>query len=162
KAAPPPPMEVSQQLRMEQQPRAAAPEPAAPSPEAIAAAAAAADAEAAGRAKRVMRDDIDPQLLPIFLEEAAELVPQVGADLRDLKETPADENVANSLRRGLHTLKGSARMAGAIRLGELTHIMESRLEAAFEANAFTPDLWAELEDKMDRLSLDVERMQGGG
>jgi chemosensory pili system protein ChpA (sensor histidine kinase/response regulator) len=31
------------------------------------------------------------------------------------------------LRRTLHTLKGSARMAGAMRLGELTHLMESRL-----------------------------------
>ncbi|MGH6691360.1 MAG: hypothetical protein ACREF4_11875, partial [Gammaproteobacteria bacterium] len=29
--------------------------------------------------------------------------------------------------------KGSARMAGAIRLGELTHTMESRIEAAIAA-----------------------------
>jgi len=131
-------------------------------PAASASAAAAAEAaEAAGRSKRVMRDDIDPQLLPIFLEEAQELVPQIGADLRDFKASPADEKVIASLRRGLHTLKGSARMAGAIRLGELTHIMESRMEAAIEANELTPELFAELEDKMDRLSLDVERMQAG-
>ncbi|HEX6691819.1 MAG TPA: Hpt domain-containing protein, partial [Burkholderiales bacterium] len=163
KAAPPPPMDVTQRLERTQ-PRVTPPAPAPTvsqtlSPDAIAAAAA---AEAAGRAKRVMRDDIDPQLLPIFLEEATELVPQIGADLRDFKANPADENVIASLRRGLHTLKGSARMAGAIRLGELTHIMESRMEAAIEANQVTPDLFAELEEKMDRLSLDVERMQGGG
>src|SRR5262249_10942779 len=59
------------------------------------------------------------------------------------------------------TLKGSARMAGAIRLGELTHLMESRIEAAIEANAFTPELFTELEEKMDRLSADVERMRAG-
>ena len=53
-------------------------------------------------------------------------------------------------------------MAGAIRLGELTHIMESRIEAALEASEFPPELFAELEEKMDRLSLDVERMQGTG
>ena len=35
-------------------------------------------------------------------------------------------------------------MAGAIRLGELCHIMESRIEAAFEANAFPPALFEEL------------------
>jgi len=63
--------------------------------------------------------------------------------------------------QGLHTLKGSARMAGAIRLGELTHLMESRIEAAIEANAFPPELFAQLEDQMDRLSADVERMRAG-
>src|ERR1043166_4577985 len=111
-----------------------------------------ASAKSDGRDKRVMHDDIDEQLLPIFLEEAQELVPAIGGDLREWKANPADEKVSQSLRRGLHTLKGSARMAGAIRLGELTHIMESRLEAAIEANAFTPELFTELEEKMDALS----------
>ena len=82
-----------------------------------------------------MRDDIDPQLLPIFLEEAQTLLPQIGSDLRDWKAHPQDEKVQQSLQRGLHTLKGSARMAGAIRLGELTHLMEGRIEAALEAGA---------------------------
>ncbi|MFL6565328.1 MAG: Hpt domain-containing protein, partial [Burkholderiales bacterium] len=111
--------------------------------------------------KRALRDDLDQALLPIFLEEAQELVPAIGADLRDWKANPANDNVSQSLRRGLHTLKGSARMAGAIRLGELTHLMESRLEAAIEANAFPPELFSELEEKMDRLSADVERMRAG-
>ncbi len=94
------------------------------------------------RPKRVLKDDIDEQLLPVFLEEASELVPSIGADLRDWKANPADERVTQSLRRGLHTLKGSARMAGAIRLGELTHLMESRIESAIEAGAYTPELFA--------------------
>jgi chemosensory pili system protein ChpA (sensor histidine kinase/response regulator) len=118
-------------------------------------------AEKTGREKRVMRDDIDPQLLPIFLEEAQQLVPQLGADLRDWKANPADEKVSGSLRRVLHTFKGSARMAGAIRLGELCHIMETRVEEALEKKAFPKALWDELEEKMDRLSLDVERMETG-
>jgi chemosensory pili system protein ChpA (sensor histidine kinase/response regulator) len=118
----------------------------------------AAPAKDAGRPKRVLYDDIDEQLLPVFLEEAHERVPAIGADLRDWKANPNDENVSQSLRRGLHTLKGSARMAGAIRLGELTHLMESAIEAAIEANAYPPELFADLEDKMDRLSADVERM----
>ena len=113
-----------------------------------------------GREKRVMRDDIDAQLLPVFLEEAQELVPSIGADLREWKANPADERVTQSLRRALHTLKGSARMAGAIRLGELTHLMESLVEGAIEAKAYPPELFAELEEKMDRLSADVERLRG--
>ncbi|MDH3320609.1 MAG: Hpt domain-containing protein [Betaproteobacteria bacterium] len=114
-----------------------------------------------GSEKRVMRDDIDPQLMPIFLEEAQQLLPLIGSDLRDWKASPLDTRVQQSLQRALHTLKGSARMAGAIRLGELTHIMESRIEAAIEADALSPALFSELEEKMDRLSIDLERMAAG-
>ena len=109
--------------------------------------------------KRVMRDDIDPQLLPIFLEEAQELVPAIGADLREWKATPQNAQILQSLQRALHTLKGSARMAGAIRLGELTHLMESRIEAALESKELSGVLFTELEEKMDRLSLGVERLR---
>src|SRR4029453_6214630 len=101
---------------------------------------------------RKMRDDIDEQLVVIFLEEARELLPQIGSDLREWKANPRDERILQSLQRGLHTLKGSARMAGAIRLGELTHLMESAIEEAIEAKSFTPELFVQLEDKMDRLS----------
>jgi chemosensory pili system protein ChpA (sensor histidine kinase/response regulator) len=108
-----------------------------------------------------MHDDIDAQLLPIFLEEAQQLLPLIGGDLRDWKANPQDQKVQQSLQRALHTLKGSARMAGAIRLGELTHVMESRIEAALETGALPDTLFVELEEKMDRLSLDLERMAAG-
>jgi chemosensory pili system protein ChpA (sensor histidine kinase/response regulator) len=137
--------------------KAEEPKPAAVVPAAVPAAPPA--APPSGKELRKMHDDIDEQLLPIFLEEANELLPQIGSDIRDWKANSGDLNVVQSLQRGLHTLKGSARMAGAIRLGELTHIMESRIEAALEAGAFPAELFADLEDKMDRLSLDLERMQ---
>jgi chemosensory pili system protein ChpA (sensor histidine kinase/response regulator) len=132
--------------------RAPAPSPAAAAPRPQPA------EQSGGREKRVMRDDIDPQLLPVFIEEAQQLLPLIGSDLRDWKANPEDARVQQSLQRALHTLKGSARMAGAIRLGELTHIMESRIEAALEAEVLAPALFVELEEKMDRLSLDLERL----
>ncbi|HJS76261.1 MAG TPA: Hpt domain-containing protein, partial [Burkholderiales bacterium] len=112
-----------------------------------------------GRDKRSMRDDIDGQLLPVFIEEAQQLVPEIGSDLREWKANPSDAQISQSLRRSLHTLKGSARMAGAIRLGELCHMMESRIESALESGALAPELFQELEERMDRLSADVERMR---
>jgi chemosensory pili system protein ChpA (sensor histidine kinase/response regulator) len=142
KAAPAP---TGQPLTVSKQPQA----PAAPVP------------APSGKELRKLHDDIDPQLLPIFLEEAQELLPHLGSDLRELKVNPADEKVTQSLMRVLHTFKGSARMAGAIRLGELTHLMESRLETAIEAKQFPAELFEELESKMDRLSLDLERMRTG-
>jgi chemosensory pili system protein ChpA (sensor histidine kinase/response regulator) len=113
------------------------------------------------RNKRLVRDDIDQQLLPVFLEEAQELVPKLGADLRAWNASPGDENISQALRRALHTLKGSARMAGAIRLGELIHAVESGIEEAIEAGLLPAELFAELEEKIDRLIVGVERLRGG-
>ncbi len=110
------------------------------------------------REKRAVHDDIDTDLLPVFLEEARELLPQMGGDLRDWKASPQDRNAADAVRRALHTLKGSARMAGAIRLGELAHLMESRIEYALEAGELTAELFEDLEAKMDRLSADLEKL----
>src|SRR5205085_3303730 len=85
-------------------------------------------------------------------------LPQMGADLRAWIANPEQRAAADALKRGLHTLKGSARMAGAIRLGELTHLMESRIEYALEAGEVTLELFDELQGKMDRLSADLERL----
>ena len=111
------------------------------------------------REKRVMRDDIDAELLPVFLEEAEQLVPQIAGDLREWKANPADARLGDSVKRGLHTLKGSARMAGAIRLGELTHLMESRIEFALEAGDMSPVVFDELQAQMDRLSGDLDKLR---
>ncbi|HEY6095889.1 MAG TPA: Hpt domain-containing protein, partial [Gallionellaceae bacterium] len=71
--------------------------------------------------QRTVHDDLDEQLLPIFLEEAEELYPQISTEMRSWRELPEDSSeglkFARQLQRSLHTLKGSARMAGAMRLG---------------------------------------------
>jgi chemosensory pili system protein ChpA (sensor histidine kinase/response regulator) len=110
--------------------------------------------------KRAINDDIDAQLLPLFLEEAMELLPLIGGDLRDWKVRPTDANIPLSLKRTLHTLKGSARMAGAMRLGELAHVMESSIEAADGSAQPAPELIAELESQMDRLSFGIDALSG--
>ena len=79
-----------------------------------------------------VRDEIDADLLPVFLAEAGDLMPAVAANLRALGDNPNDREVARDLMRQLHTVKGSARMAGAMRLGELVHDMETRIESAMQ------------------------------
>ncbi|MBV8658633.1 MAG: Hpt domain-containing protein [Burkholderiales bacterium] len=83
-------------------------------------------------AEITVQDELDDQLLPIFLEEAQELMPQIAADLRALAGDGDKHEPMESLKRVLHTLKGSARMAGAMRLGEATHNLETRLLNAGE------------------------------
>ncbi len=74
-------------------------------------------------------DALDADLFPIFEEEAAELFPKLGAALRQWVARPEDRAARTEALRVLHTLKGSARLAGAMRLGDLTHRMESAIES---------------------------------
>ncbi|MBS0427165.1 MAG: Hpt domain-containing protein [Proteobacteria bacterium] len=76
-----------------------------------------------------LSDAVDPDLFPVFEEEAAELLPQLGGALRAWAQRPEDAAQRTSALRTLHTLKGSARLAGAMRLGERAHRMESAIEA---------------------------------
>ena len=73
-------------------------------------------------------DSIDENLFPIFEDEAHELLPELGSNLRQWQATPSDEQARSSVLRILHTLKGSARLAGAMRLGEMAHRLESHIE----------------------------------
>ncbi len=98
-----------------------------------------------------IQDDLDPQLLPVFLEEAQELMPQIGSQLRAWRANPTDEASSQGLRRALHTLKGSARMAGAMRLGELTHRMETKVVSAVEGGVPGTRLFDELDDYFDTI-----------
>jgi len=73
-------------------------------------------------------DAIDPDLFPIFEEEAAELMPQLGGALRQWSARPDNQGARMEVLRALHTLKGSARLAGAMRMGEMAHRIESEIE----------------------------------
>ena len=73
-------------------------------------------------------DHLDPDLLPIFEEEATELLPQLGSALRQWVARPENLGARQEVLRLLHTLKGSARLAGAMRVGEMAHRMESSIE----------------------------------
>ena len=73
-------------------------------------------------------DAIDAELFPIFDEEATELMPQLGGALRQWSSRPENLGARMEVLRALHTLKGSARLAGAMRLGEMAHKIESEIE----------------------------------
>jgi chemosensory pili system protein ChpA (sensor histidine kinase/response regulator) len=141
-------------------PKAAEPEPGSIEPQAEPVMPAPTEAEADRRHMR-LQDELDPQLLPIFLEEAVDLMRDIGAELREWREHPNDTRVADKLKRSLHTFKGSARMAGAMGLGELIHSMESRVEQAFAANAVTPAFLDSLDGSFDRASVLMEALQTG-
>lgn len=109
--------------------------------------------------QRRVRDDIDPDLLPIFLEEADELLPRIGRDLRVWMTTPGNADAVQSLQRALHTLKGSARMAGAMRLGELAHLTEAQLEETLLQKSPDSSLVDNIASHVDRLLSAVDGLR---
>lgn len=73
-------------------------------------------------------DAVDAELFPIFEEEGQDLLPLLATQLRDWSRRPSESSHAAACMRTLHTLKGGARLAGAMRLGEMAHRLETRIE----------------------------------
>lgn len=80
-------------------------------------------------------DNIEPDLYPIFEEEGRDLLQQLHGALREWLAEPADLGRSDACMRALHTFKGGARLAGAMRLGEQAHHLESAIEALLRAGS---------------------------
>ncbi|MDP2155509.1 MAG: Hpt domain-containing protein, partial [Sulfuricella sp.] len=107
------------------------------------------------------RDDIDRDILPLFLEEAQDLYPLVGTQVRAWREKPADRQAPQDLQRSLHTFKGSARMAGALQLGDLVHNMETRVVDSMEAGVSAASLFDDLFAYFDKIGDLLDRLRAG-
>ncbi|WP_154668297.1 hybrid sensor histidine kinase/response regulator, partial [Pseudoduganella violaceinigra] len=106
-----------------------------------------------------VQDELDPDLLPVFLEEGADLLPQIGETLRAWHAKPTDFSHAHSLQRVLHTVKGSARMAGAMRLGQHAHEIETHIENMVHAGSASQHSFDELMAHYDHALLLFEQLQ---
>ncbi len=73
--------------------------------------------------------DIDPDLLEVFVEEGREILDHADGALAAWRIEPQMAEHITALQRDLHTLKGSARMAGLAVVGDLAHAMEALLDA---------------------------------
>lgn len=76
--------------------------------------------------------DLDPELVDIFVEEGGDILDHADGLVARLRESPEDREPVVGLQRDLHTLKGGARMAGIMAVGDLGHAMETLLEAVAE------------------------------
>ncbi|NHC07820.1 hybrid sensor histidine kinase/response regulator [Azonexus fungiphilus] len=110
---------------------------------------------------RQLTDELDEQLLPIFLEEAADQVRELTEQLRAWRAAPDDGAPAQAIARLLHTFKGNARMAGAMNLGEATHLLEARVQEALRAGSASAALIDEVEAGCDALALAAEHLRSG-
>jgi chemosensory pili system protein ChpA (sensor histidine kinase/response regulator) len=70
----------------------------------------------------------DPEIAAIFSEEAVELLEQAEIAMQDFDGSADPANQLSELQRLLHTLKGGARMAGIMAMGDLSHALETLIE----------------------------------
>ncbi len=82
---------------------------------------------------------VDQELLAMFIEEAREILPEIGSELRAWQSNPKLTKHPDALQRALHTLKGSARMAGQSSLGDAVHELEDQVIRSLKRKSADPD-----------------------
>jgi chemosensory pili system protein ChpA (sensor histidine kinase/response regulator) len=105
--------------------------------------------------------DLDAELVDIFVEESVDLLDHSDGLLAQLRDNPTEREPLIGLQRDLHTIKGGARMAGIMAVGELGHAMESLLEAVVDQRSeLGRDGIPLLERGFDRLHAMLTRVAG--
>ncbi|CBL47263.1 putative histidine kinase related protein [gamma proteobacterium HdN1] len=107
-------------------------------------------------------DDVDPELLEVFFDEAEELTLGIDTCLQSWLDDRANPAHSTELQRLLHTLKGGARMAGLTLLGDLAHDFESFLTQIEAGGADITDAqFAEVQQRQDLLFDRIEKVRKG-
>ena len=77
--------------------------------------------------KEELPDDLDFDILEIFIEEAGELLNELENAIEEWRSDTANEAHADEMKRVLHTLKGGSRLARLKELGDLSHDFETHI-----------------------------------
>ncbi|WP_426700650.1 Hpt domain-containing protein [Rhodanobacter sp. Col0626] len=104
---------------------------------------------------------IDADLLEVFIDEAREILDHADGVLAQWHDAPADLAYVAELQRDLHTLKGGARIAGLVPVGDLSHAIETLLEKPIRDGAKTGTLITALEGSFDQLHALVQQVSLG-
>jgi len=106
---------------------------------------------------------IDAELLGVYLEESDEVLAMIREHLDTVREQHANKEALTTIRRGFHTLKGSGRMVGLMRLGEAAWAVEQTMNAwVQEERAATPALLQLIGQAHEYFSDNVKRLKAGG
>lgn len=76
-------------------------------------------------------EEIDAELLEIFMSEAEDVLAFVKEHLPDARGHASDQDRLSTLRRSFHTLKGSGRMVGLTAFAEAAYSVEGHEPLAF-------------------------------
>lgn len=111
----------------------------------------------------IISEDIDDEILEIFIEEADEELVKLSDTLPRWVANADDREALTEMRRSFHTLKGSGRLVGALRIGEFAWGYESMLNRFIDGTIQRSDaLCALLERAAVALPELVEQIRSRG
>ena len=110
----------------------------------------------------IIGEDVDDEILEIFIEEAEEELASMHEQLPVwLANSESSESLA-SIRRSYHTLKGSGRLVGAMRIGEFAWAFENMLNRLMDGTiSVSPAMTELLQSAMLALSELVAQIKDG-
>ena len=85
------------------------------------------------RVGRARNDDFDPELREVFFAEIEEVTRTLEGAFAAWRVNAADQVALKNLRRGFHTIKGSALLVGSNELGEFCKPLEELTIKLMEA-----------------------------
>jgi len=104
----------------------------------------------------------DSEFVHLFVEEARENVAQIAALFPQWERNPLELEALRDVRRSFHTLKGSGRMVGALRLGEFAWSIENLLNRVLSQTLTrSPDIVAVVRDAVAILPVLVDELEYG-
>lgn len=89
-------------------------------------------APASTPARAPISEDIDDEIIAIFMEEAEEELANIGRLFPQWRNNLQDNEALRDLRRSFHTLKGSGRLVGAADVGEFAWAFENLLNRVID------------------------------
>lgn len=108
---------------------------------------------ATSHAPTIQRDDedIDDEIIEIFIEEATEVTETIGEFFPLWAQNFDDNESLTEFRRAFHTLKGSGRMVGANEIGELAWSIENMLNRVIDRSIVAGDIHVQMIEKVRHL-----------
>ena len=104
-------------------------------------------------------DDVDEEILEIFIEEAQENLEMIQQDYPNWKINPNDADALSNFRRAFHTIKGSGRMVNATFISEVAWSVENMLNRIIDETIdHSPSLIAFMDDVLETLPLLVQAL----
>jgi len=105
-------------------------------------------------------DEVDEEILEIFLEEADDLMEDIDRALTEWQEDWSNPDLPEELKRSLHTLKGGARLSGITDVGDLAHDFETLLIGMRERDTIDRAFFQRLTEFQDKIHAGVARVRG--
>ena len=98
-------------------------------------------------------DALDPELTQVFIEEAEEICDALQANVLNWSSARENRLFMENMLRGLHTLKGGARLCGLMALGDFIHDFESVvIEVQSHRRVANDNLFVELGGRFDEIT----------